>query len=296
MHTRNRSGFWYLLPAAALFVLFAIGPMAYGIYVSFLKWNGLTAPLWVGLANWARFFRDPVALHSLTLTIYVMLLSWVVQTPLSMALGIYLAGKQKHRQVIAVGYFLPLLFSSVAIALVWSSILNPNFGLLDNLLNAVGLSSLALDWLGSTRLALPVLIAIVSWQYIPFHTLLYQAGAQQIPASLYEAAHLDGASPGQRFLHITLPQLRYTLVTSSVLILSGSLTFFDLIYILTGGGPGHATQVLTLMMYQKAFQSQNLGYGSMIGVLLALIGLALTLVTLRFSGFRRMESQAEGAA
>lgn len=135
---------------------------------------------------------------------------------------------------------------------------------------------------------------VIAWQFVPFHTLLYQAGARQIPAALYEAASIDGAGRLAQFWHITLPQLRYTVVTSSTLMVVGSLTHFDLVFVLTGGGPGYATRILPLDMYITGFQSNEMGLASAISVVLVVAGLLLSLALLRLSGFNRMRSQQAG--
>ena len=283
-----------LAPAIAFFLVFALGPLIAAVYLSFLNWDGISPPTWVGLGNWTRAFSDPVTLHAIFLTVQVMVLSWLIQTPISLLLGVYLAGYQRYRAILSVFYFLPLLFSAVAIGLIWSSSMLSSDGALNTLLRSIGASSFAKNWLGDPRLALYAIVVVIAWQFIPFHTLLYQAGARQIPQVLYEAARIDGANRVQRFFHITLPQLRYTVVTSTILILTGSLTYFDVIFVMTGGGPGYATRILPLQMYITAFQEAQVGYGSAIAVILAVAGLILSLFLLRITGFGRMESQAEG--
>jgi raffinose/stachyose/melibiose transport system permease protein len=140
-----------------------------------------------------------------------------------------------------------------------------------------------------------VVIFVVSWQFIPFHSLIYQGGVRQIPTSMYEAAQIDGAGRIRRFFSITLPQLRYTIVTSSTLMVVGSLTFFDLIFVLTAGGPGDATRVLALDMYKEGFQASLMGPASGIAVILVLVGLALALILRRIGGGGSGDSQLEGA-
>lgn len=223
-----------------------------------------------------------------------MIISWVVQTPLSMLLGIFMAGTQRYRSILSVAYFIPLLFSAVAIGLTWISLLDPNFGLVDTLLKTINLPGLAKGWLGDPQLAFFVVMAIISWEFIPFHSLLYLGGARQIPKELYEASNLDGAGRWQTFFLITLPQLKYTLITSTTLMFTGALTYFDLFWVTTGGGPGYATRVLPLQMYITAFPNENVGYGSVLAVVLALFGIVLSLVFLRFTGFTKMSSQLEG--
>jgi raffinose/stachyose/melibiose transport system permease protein len=283
-----------LVPAMVFYVIFALGPMVVAGYISLLEWDGVSPPAWVGLENWGRVVSDPVTLRSLFLTVQVMVLSWVIQTPISLLLGVFLAGQQRYRAVLSVFYFLPLLFSAVAIGLIWLYILEPNLGVLNRMLNGLGASALAKNWLGDPGLALYSIIVVIAWQFIPFHTLLYQAGARQIPAVLYEAASIDGAGKVQQFFYVTLPQLKYTVITSTILILTGSLTYFDVIFVMTGGGPGYATRILPLHMYITAFQNTELGYGSALAVLLAVAGVGLSLFLLWVTGFGKMESQAEG--
>lgn len=283
-----------LAPALGFFIIFALGPMIAAGYISLLKWDGLNPSVWVGLANWRKLFSDAVTGHAIVLTIEMMVISWLIQTPISLLLGIFIAGRQRYREVLSVFYFLPLLFSTVAIGLTWDYLLNPNFGLLNALLQKAGLSGLAKNWLGDPNLAFTTMMFLLAWQYIPFHSLLYQAGTRQIPEVFYDAAKIDGAGRLSQFFNITLPQLRYTIVTSTILILTGSLTTFDLIFVTTGGGPGYATRILPLHMYLTAFPGTQFGYGSALAVLLALSGITLSVVLLKLTGFSRMESQMEG--
>jgi raffinose/stachyose/melibiose transport system permease protein len=219
-----------------------------------------------------------------------MALSWLAQTPLSLLIGVFLAGHQRYREFLAVLYFIPLLLSSAAIAITYKALLDPNFGLGAGL----GVPLLVQDWLGRAPLAMGVIIFVVSWQYIPFHSLIYQSGVRQIPRALYEAAEIDGAGRVRQFFSITLPQLKYTIITSSTLIVVGSLTFFDLIFVLTEGGPGDATRVLALDMYKRGFQANLMGPASAIAVILVLVGLALALLLRRLGGRDMSESQLEG--
>ncbi len=284
----------WTVPALIFYVIFAIVPLFIALYLSFTSWNGLSPAVWIGLKNWISLLSDTVTGNSLLLTIQVMIISWIVQTPISILLGVFMAGKQRYRAVFSVLYFLPLLFSAVAIALTWQTMLDPNFGVIDIVLSSMGLSGLAKDWLGNPHLAFYVVMVIVSWQFIPFHALLYLGGARQIPKELYEAANIDGGGRIQNFFAITLPQLKYTVITSTTLIFTGSLTYFDLFWVTTQGGPGYATRVLPLQMYITAFQNEQVGYGSMIAVVLAAFGIVLSFILLRFSGFSKMSSQLEG--
>jgi raffinose/stachyose/melibiose transport system permease protein len=219
-----------------------------------------------------------------------MIVSWLVQTPISLLLGVFTAGSQRYRAALAVLYFLPLLLSSAAVAIAFKALLDPNFGLATGL----GLPFLAQDWLGVPQLALGLVIFVIAWQFVPFHTLIYQGGVRQIPKSLYEAAQIDGAGTIKQFFHITLPQLKYTIITSSTLMVVGSLTYFDLIFVLTGGGPGNSTRILALDMYLRGFRANLMGPASVIAVILVIIGLALALFLQRLGGKDKQGSQLEG--
>lgn len=277
-------------PALAFFSVFALLPLGGVAVLSLMKWDGIADPAWTGLGNWAAALGDPATYHALWLSVQVMAASWLFQTPVSLLLGVLTAGRGRYRAVLGVLYFLPLLLSSAAIAIAFKALLDPNFGMS----RALGASWLAQDWLGEPTLALYVVIFVIGWQFMPFHTLLYQAGVRQIPAQLYEAAQIDGAGPVRQFFHITLPQLRYTIVTSSTLMLVGSLTYFDLVFVLTGGGPGNATRFLPLDMYLNGFSNNDMGRASTLAVLLVVAGLALSLGLARFARFSR-GSQQDGA-
>lgn len=279
-------------PALLVFGLFGLVPLVGVAALGFADWDGLGSIGWAGAANWSGVLTDGATWQALWLTVKVMVVSWLVQTPIALALGVFQAPKGRLRSLLAVLFFLPLLLSAVAIGLVWQALLDPSFGIG----STPGLGWLAQPLLGSPELALYTVIFVIAWQFVPFHALLYQAGIRQIPVSLYEAAAIDGAGPWTRFLRITLPQLKYTMVTSSTLMLVGSLTYFDLVFVLSGGtgGPGTATRVLPLAMYITGFQAHDMGRASAIATLLVVFGLGLSLLTTRLSGFTKMDSQQEG--
>ncbi|MFD1717733.1 carbohydrate ABC transporter permease [Georgenia deserti] len=291
--TAGRSGgppFLMVLPALVFFGAFALIPLAGVVVLSFMEWDGLGEPAWAGLSKWQQTFADPVTRQAMWLTALFVVVSYVFQAPVALLLGVFMAGRQRYRAVLSVLYFLPLLFSAAAIGITFQSLLDPNFGLA----RAFGTELLNQNWLGNPDLALYVVVFVVGWSFVPLHSLLYQAGVRQIPASMYEAATLDGAGRVQQFFHITIPQLRYTIVTSSTLMLVGSLTYFDLIFVLTGGGPGNATRILPLDMYLNGFRSYDMGQASAVAVILVAVGLGLGLALNRISGASRMESQQAG--
>ncbi|WP_104168172.1 carbohydrate ABC transporter permease [Arthrobacter sp. SX1312] len=282
---------WMVVPALVFFLTFAVVPLLGVVFLSFTSWNGLGAISWAGLDSWQTALTDSVTLNALVVTAKIMVYSLVVQVPISLLLGVFTAGNQRYRALLAVLYFVPLLLSSAAVAIAFKALLDPNFGMGPGL----GIPALAQNWLGNEDLVLFVVIFVIAWQFVPFHTLIYQGGVRQIPASFYEAAQIDGAGRVQQFIHITLPQLKYTIITSSTLMVLGSLAYFDLIFILTAGGPGYATRLLPLHMYLTGFRANDMGAASALGVILVVVGLVLALVLQRIGGKNRSASQLEGA-
>jgi xylobiose transport system permease protein len=287
-----RPGFGWVVPALVFFALFALVPMLGLIYLSFTVYDGLNPPVWVGTANWQALAGDQVFLDSLRLSGTLTVLSWALQTAVALPLGVYLAGKERTRAVLAAVFFVPQLMSGAAIAVLWGTLFDPNFGLASVLGPLVGVPDG--NFIGNPSLAFYVILFVISWQFMPFHTLLYQGATRAIPESLYEAATLDGAGRWRQFRSITVPQLRATIITSGVLIVVGSLTYFEIVLILTNGGPGTATRILPLHMYIEGFRSFQMGYSAALAVVLLVIGTALSLVITRVTGYRKMASQREG--
>lgn len=289
--TQHGSLAWLVLPALVMFAAFGLVPLAGVLVLSFTSWDGIGAIMPTGFDSWATVLGDPALLHALWVTFLIMALSWLVQTPASVLIGVFLAGSQRYRALLALLYVLPLLLSSAAVAITYKALLDPNFGLGAGL----GLPLLTQNWLGEPTLAIATVVFVVSWQFVPFHSLIYQSGVRQIPVSLYEASRIDGAGRVRQLFSITLPQLKYTVITSSTLMVVGSLTFFDLIFVLTAGGPSDATRVLALDMYLRGFRGNMMGPASVIAVILVVVGLTLALALRRLGGKDAKASQLEGA-
>ncbi|NGO70803.1 carbohydrate ABC transporter permease [Streptomyces boncukensis] len=291
-HAAGRPRLVWALPGLLFFGLFAVAPMALVAGLSFTDWEGLGSPTWSGGDNWSRLWHSGTMRQAVGLSLLLTALTWLVQTPAALLLGVWAAGRQRNRALLSAVFFLPLLASSVALALLWKSLLDPNFGMLADLGDWLGFESG--EVLGTGRGAFGAVVFVAAWQFIPFHTLLYQAGARQIPRSLYDAAAIDGAGRVRQFFSITLPQLRNTVVTSTVLMVVGALTFFDTVLILTQGGPGTDTTILPYLMYETGFQSYEMGYGSAIAVSLVLAATAVSVLVVRLTGFSSMRSTREG--
>ncbi|MFG2147233.1 carbohydrate ABC transporter permease [Streptomyces sp. NPDC048696] len=288
----GRPGPAWAAPALLYFAALALLPMILVVGLSFCSWNGLGDPRWIGLANWRRLAGDPQLSSSLWHSLEMSVVTWLVQTLICLPLGVWCAGRQRVRAVLSTLFFIPLLMSSAAIALLFGALLDPNFGLAGVIGPWLGVADG--NFIGRPDLAIWAVMSVVTWQFVPFHTLLYQAAARQIPAVLYEAATVDGAGRWRQFFSITVPQLRNSVITSSVLMLVGSLTYFDIVLLLTNGGPGTATRTLPLHMYATGFSSFEMGYASVLAALLLIAGTALSLLVVRVTGFRRMASDREG--
>lgn len=286
----TRPGLVWAVPAGVFFLLFAIVPLLLVAVLSFTSWDGIGEPRFNGLDNWAGLLDDPVMLQSVWTTLLLTALGVVTQTPVSILLGVWAAGQQRNRAVLSAIYFVPLLLSATAVSVVWRAVLDPNFGVPAELPRLFGDGNL----LGSRSGAIGVLTFVGMWQFTPLHALLYQGGARAVPQVLYQAAAVDGAGRVRQFLHITLPQLRNTVITSVILMVVGGLTTFDTVLILTQGGPGTDTTVTAYHMYQKAFKSFDFGAGSAIALVLVVVATLISLAVVRISGYDRMRGTAEG--
>ena len=286
----ERPGPAWVVPGLLFFALFALAPMLMVLYLSLTSWDGLSDPQFIGLANWKEFLGDHQVLQSTAITAVLLVGNIVVQAPLSILLGVWAAGPQRNRAVLSVVFFLPLLLSTAATAVMWKQLLDPNFGLPAHLGWLFGSSNL----LGSQSGATACLIVVTTWQFVPFHSLLYQGAARAVPETLYQAASIDGAGRVRQFYHITLPQLRNTIITSTTFMVVGGLTAFDIVLLLTNGGPGTDTATLPFMMYQTAFRTYDYGYASAIASFLLLIATGASVLLTRLSGYDRMTGTLEG--
>ncbi|MEU6533812.1 sugar ABC transporter permease [Streptomyces sp. NPDC046928] len=288
----GRPSFAWALPAAVFFALFAIAPLVMVAVLSFMTWDGLGSPQFVGMDNWSRLMDDPVMLDSIWLTLLLTVLGVVIQTPLSVVLGVWAAGNQRNRAVLSVIYFIPLLLSATAVSVLWRALLDPNFGIPAEATWLFGDGNL----FGKQATAIGVLAFVATWQFTPFHTLIYQGAARAVPEVLYQAAEIDGAGRYRQFFHITLPQLRNSMITSMILMIVGGLTTFETVLILTQGGPGTDTTISAYYMYDKAFKSFDFGIGSAIALALVVAATIISLIVVRVSGYDKMRSTMEGVS
>ena len=292
----GRPGAIWSVPAIAFFAFFALLPLAFAVGLSFTEYNGirLTSPEFVGLENWTRMLEDAQLHRAIGVTVLLIVLALVTQVPVSLLIGVWAAGPQRIRAVVAAVYFIPLLMSTAAVAVLWASLADPNFGLPAALAPVIGTDTFFSNLLGEPASALGVVVFIYLWGASPLHTLLYQGGARAIPEVLYQAAALDGAGRVRQFFHITLPQLKNTFITSTILMIVGTFTTFDLILILTRGGPSGATSNLPYFMYDRGVTALDFGYGSAIAVVLIILASLVSWAMVRVSRYDKMEGTQEG--
>ena len=256
----------FMLPAVLLFVGIIIIPIFLSIRYSFLKWDGITDGIFIGFKNYLDLFTSksigfPKTLRNALLLAF---LSVVIQLPLSLFLAIVLARGVKGEKFFVGLFFTPVLISTVVIGQLWMKIYNPDYGLINAGLRAIGLDHWTRVWLGDQNTALYAVFIPILWQYVGYHMLLMYAGIKNISQEINEAAIIDGASGFSLARYITIPLLRPVLQVSMVFAVTGSLKAFDLIYVLTNGGPAHASEVPSTLMVTQIFGRNRYGMGSAI--------------------------------
>jgi raffinose/stachyose/melibiose transport system permease protein len=281
---------FFLAPAVVLLVVFLIYPLIESFRLSTLHWNGLgETGRYVGLANWVELASDGHFWRAARNNVLLALFSVLIQLPIAVVLAVVLDNAGKGSRLLKILYFLPLLMSSVALGVLFKNFYDPNLGPLNAVFGAIGLDSWQQDWLGDTRLALGSVIAVVCWQYVPFYMVLFMAGLASFPTELSEAAKLDGASELTIFWRLKLPHLQGTFRTAVVLSVIGALRYFDLIYVMTGGGPEGASELMATYMYKNVFSSFQLGYGSTVASAMFIVVILIASLLLRLS--KRFETE-----
>ncbi|MBD2846848.1 sugar ABC transporter permease [Paenibacillus sp. IB182496] len=276
-------GYALVLPALLLLAVFILYPILYGLYISFHKWDGFSAMTFVGWRNYVKAFTSDSVFHQAArnTALYAVAIT-IGKNVFGLLLALLVSRKIRGILFFRTALFVPVTLSYVVVGLLWAWIYNPSFGLVASGLEALGLENWVYPWLGSASTALWAVVAVEVWKWAGFHMVLFLGGLQAIPADLYEAAIVDGASPWARFRSITLPLLKPITFISVFLALNGGFVRnFDLIYIMTGGGPNHSTEVVLTHMVSEAFQRGNLGYSSAMGYLLFLTVAVLILVYAR---------------
>lgn len=270
----------FVLPALVFYLLFLGLPIVGVLIISLLDWSGLSLNdiTFVGFANYQAMTQDQVFWQALLHNVIFIGVGASAMVVLGLALAVLLELGLKGSNFFRGVFFIPTIMSLVVVGIVFVLMLSPELGLVNPLLRSAGLGSLTRAWLGEPTTALPTVIGVDVWKNFGLAMFLFVAGLKGIPEEYYEAASIDGATAWQRFLDITLPSLRP--VTAVVICLTSinTLKLFDLVYVMTAGGPNHASQVLTTWMYTQGFMFNNMGYGSALAVVLLLITFVITII------------------
>jgi ABC-type sugar transport system permease subunit len=275
----TRTAFAFLGPSLVGVALFLVVPVIMVIFLSLVRWNLLTPMKWVGLSNYVNIFRYDKFGHSLVVTAYYVILNIPIQTVLALGMAMVLRSKRFGSGVVRIICVLPFLATPVAMAVVWNWFFAPT-GIINQFLGHLGITGPA--WLADQATAMPVVAFANIWQYAGYNMLFFLAGLQAIPLSMYEAASLDGATKVQQFRRVTLPLLRPTMLFVLVTGVIGSFQVFDTVFVMTGGGPGIATQVANLNIYNTAFAGFRIGEASAMSVVLFLVILVITVAQFRY--------------
>lgn len=269
----------FVLPGFLLFLAVFIFPIGYTLYLSMTSWEGVGLKEFVGLQNFIQLItRDSVFHLSVKNTLILLVLALAGQLIPAFVLAVLLYSVTKGTRLFRNAFFVPVLLSNTAIGLIWQKIYDPNFGMLNELLEKLGAGSLIHEWLTDPSTCLIAVLIPVIWQWIGYHMIIMYAGLKGIPGQYIEAAKIDGATGLQIALKIILPMMQDILKVCVVLGTVGALKIFDNIYVMTGGGPYNLTSTIAIMMYKESFLKQQYGYGSAIAILLSVICMAAFLV------------------
>ncbi|MDQ4045324.1 MAG: sugar ABC transporter permease [Chloroflexota bacterium] len=277
-----RAGYLFLLPALALYAMFMIYPFFQSIYLSLTDWNGADAVKnFVGLENYRNLWSDDLLWRSLWHNVIWVVIGTLGPLILGFLLAVLLAARPKGFTLFRTVYFMPQVLSPVIIVIVWGWIYNPLFGILNKGLEAAGLEAWTRGWLGDPDFALYAVLVAAMWAQTGFVFVIFLAGLQNVSRDLIEAATLDGANAWQRFRDVTLPQMANVVNVVAALLLIGGFNVFDIIFVMTGGGPANSTEVIATYAYTEAFRLNNVGYASTLTIVMTVITLVASILFIR---------------
>lgn len=270
----------FLAPVTILLLVFILYPIIDTFITSGYQWNGISsAKKLIGIENWKTLLTDKSFWIAFRNNLVIMVLSIVIQIPIGLALATFLDFGGKKLTIFKVIWFVPLLMSSVAIGFLFTYALATNGGIVSTISGWFGGGNV--DLLGNPKTALLTVIIVICWQFTPFYMVYFMAAFTNIPYDVFEAARIDGATRGQYFWRIALPLLVPSMKSAAILSMVGSLKYFDLIYVMTGGGPGTSTELMATYMYKQSFKNFNMGYGSAVaGGMFILISM-VSLITMK---------------
>jgi len=276
----DKSGYLMVIPYIISFLMFIAFPIVFSFILIFHKWNIVTPMEWVGLGNFIRLFHDIQFFKAITNTLIFLLIHIPLQIIVALLLAVFLNRKIKFRGLFRSIYFLPVVVSGVVITILWQQLYSFETGLLNNLLNTIGLNKI--PWLTSPNWAMPSIAIMATWKNVGLYIILFLVGLQGVPNYMYEAADIDGAKDYQKFFYITLPALNSTIVLVVILSTIGGFSLFIEPFVMTGGGPMSSTLSAILYIYNQAFYFGHMGYAATLGFFFAFIILLVVLIQKKF--------------
>jgi raffinose/stachyose/melibiose transport system permease protein len=274
---------FFIAPAFIFTIVFIAYPAITSAYYSLYQWRGMSeARTFVGLDNWQQLFSDPVILECIWHNLALVAVAVFIEIPLAFTIALVLARARVFgRNLYRTAYFFPVVLSVTVAGVLWSWVYNPQYGLLNEGLRAIGLDQLAQPWLGDSKLVMPAVLLVTVWRFTGFYIIVFMAALESIPQDIYDVATLDGTNLWQLGVHVLVPMLREVIIVAIAIAITASIKRFDLIYVMTMGGPVHASELLATYMYKKAFLSFDMGYASTIAFFLFLLTLALVVIQLQ---------------
>lgn len=279
----------FAFPALVLYGLVTLYPALAGVYFAFTKWDGLSpSPEFVGLTNFRQLLHEGEALGALKNTLLIAVVTTLAQNLLGLLLALGVNAHLKSRYLLRLVFFAPVMLSPLIVAYLFQYIYSPR-GFINEVLGAIGLESWQRAWLGDPGIAIWSVITVIVWQYVGYSMVIFLAGLQGVPQELYDAADIDGAAGWQRFWNVTLPLIAPAITINLTLSVIGGLKIFDQVWAMTQGGPGYATETLSVFLYRQAFGFGNYGYGMAIALVLTVVVMLVSVVQLRVLRGREIE-------
>lgn len=269
----------FLAPSLLIFMIFILYPVFNTIYLSFHSWKGIYGSnlLFVGFDNYIRVLKSEHFYKALLNSLYFLIGGFIILMPLSFLLALLITSKLKYTKLMKTSFFMPIMLSITAVALMWVYILNPTFGAVNTILRALGLNSLAKEWLSTPVLNVWSIVLVNEWTYAGYNMLIFASGLISIPKSIYESAEIDGCVGIKKLIYISIPLCKESFKIFSILCITGCLKVFDLVWAMTKGGPNRTSETPATLLYNEAFTFKSFGTSAAIGVILLILGIILSI-------------------
>lgn len=280
---QNKAGYLFILPALIVYAIFFIYPFFGSIYLSLTDWNGVNPQkIFVGIDNYVQMINDSLMWKSLYHNIIWVIIGTLAPIIIGLILAVLLWSKNtKGRNLFRTIYFMPVVLSPVVVGIIWGWVYNPIYGMLNRALDIIGLGNLSRGWLGDPDLALFMVLIAAIWSYFGFCLVIFLAGLQSVEMELFDAAKIDGANSWQQFINVTVPQLSHVLTMIIAYTMIGGFNIFDIVFIMTEGGPANSTELIATYTYKQSFQLNSVGYGAALSMAMTFLSLVASVIFLK---------------